>query len=173
MALSKCISSRYPGDIAATVREIDAEIGRDNPEMFFVTVLAGILDLRTGHLDYCNAGHDAPYVLAPGRSRIRLAEGGGPPLCTVAGFQYQADGYDLSHGETLCVVTDGVTEAMNARQELFGHERLADVLALHGDDPSPVRVGNAIRDAVSVFAGGAEPADDVTILALRWKALAA
>jgi serine phosphatase RsbU (regulator of sigma subunit) len=52
---------------------------------------------------------------------------------------------------------------------LFGHSRLMTLLAEHCADPAPIRIGNAIRDAVAQFAGAAEPADDVTILAIRWK----
>jgi adenylate cyclase len=168
-ALCKCIATHHPQDIAAAMREVNSQISRENPEMFFVTLIACILDLRSGHLDYCNAGHDLPCVLKPASPFARsLAEGSGPPLCTIAGFPYQANQYVLSSGETLCMVTDGVTEAMNAGHQLFGHSRLMTLLAEHCADPAPIRIGNAIRDAVAQFAGAAEPADDVTILAIRW-----
>jgi len=74
----------------------------------------------------------------------------------------------MEPGETLCLITDGVTEARNARGELYGRHRLEDVLA--GLDPGadPVAVGEAIRASVAAFAGGVAPVDDIAILVLRW-----
>jgi CHASE2 domain-containing sensor protein len=168
-AICKCISGRYPGDIAATMREVNDQIGRENPESFFVTLFAGVLNLQTGQLNYCNAGHDAPYALRPGVANTRLEHGGGPPLCALEGFEYAAEEYAMVIGEILCVVTDGVTECMNLKHELFGNARLAQLLAVNPrDDVSPEGIGNSVKEAVRLFAAGAEPADDVTIFALRW-----
>jgi sigma-B regulation protein RsbU (phosphoserine phosphatase) len=92
---------------------------------------------------------------------------GGPPLCVVRGYAYASGQLDLPRGGWLCVVTDGVTEAMNARFELYGTERLLSVL--HGlESAAPDAVIAAVREDVRRFAGSAEQSDDVTLLCVRW-----
>ncbi|MNC87031.1 Stage II sporulation protein E (SpoIIE) [compost metagenome] len=101
----------------------------------------------------------------------RLAADGGPPLCTVEDFPYQESTFTLAPGDTLCMVTDGITEAMNARGELYGTARLAALIERLAREPAgaaPDRIGAAIREDVARHCGGAEPADDLTILAIRW-----
>ena len=90
-ALYKSITMRSPqATISELMQSANDEVSRDNPEMFFITAFAGILHLESGALDYCNAGHDNPVVLSPeGRECARLADGAGPPLCTVERFAYR------------------------------------------------------------------------------------
>jgi len=169
-ALCKSISARHPASVAETLREASHDIGRENPEQLFVTLLAGVLDAGSGELRLANAGHDAPYLIR--RAGVeRIAADGGPPLCTVEGFPYQENIYTLAPGDTLCMVTDGITEAMNGHGELYGTARLARLIEGLARDPAgatPDRVGVAIREDVARYCGGAEPADDLTILAIRW-----
>src|SRR5262249_60189603 len=81
-ALYKSAVLREARQVETVMREANAEISRENAEGLFVTVLAGILDTRTGLLEYCNAGHEPPYLLASGERRIRpLPDGGRPPPC--------------------------------------------------------------------------------------------
>ena len=111
-ALYKSTALRWHGLVALMMREADAEISRDNAEGLFVTVLAGALDARTGALEYCSAGHEPPFLLPrAGRALARLTEGGGPPLCAVDGFAYAPGARQLGPGDTLCLITDGITEA--------------------------------------------------------------
>lgn len=169
-ALCKSISARHPESVAETLREASRDIGRENPEQFFVTLLAGVLDVRSGRLRLANAGHDVPYLMRRGEVE-RLAADGGPPLCVVEDFPYQESTFTLAPGDTLCMVTDGITEAMNARGELYGTARLAALIERLAREPAgaaPDRIGAAIREDVARHCGGAEPADDLTILAIRW-----
>jgi adenylate cyclase len=109
-ALYKSTALRRHGHVAVMMREANAEISRDNTEGLFVTVLAGILDARTGALEYCSAGHEPPFLLPrAGRPLSRLTDGGGPPLCAVDGYEYTAGARQLQPGDTLCLITDGVT----------------------------------------------------------------
>jgi serine phosphatase RsbU (regulator of sigma subunit) len=150
------------------MRQADREISRDNAESLFVTVWAGIIDAATGEIEYGNAGHDAPYLLFPGRPPGRLSASGGPPLCVVDEFPYEASLYRMRRGETLCLVTDGVTEATNAAGELYGRARLETLLADMAPEADPEQVGEAIRRDVERFAAGVEAADDLALLILRW-----
>jgi serine phosphatase RsbU (regulator of sigma subunit)/CHASE2 domain-containing sensor protein len=168
-ALYKSTALRRHGQVALMMREADAEISRDNAEGLFVTVLAGILDARTGEVEYCSAGHEPPLLLPRGgRALQRLAEGGGPPLCAVDGFSYAPATRRLEPGDTLCLITDGVTEAAGPDGQLYGRERLAALLGRLGEAASPAEVGEAIRRDVTDFAGGTEPSDDMAVLIIRY-----
>lgn len=170
-ALCKSISARFPASVTGTLREASRDIGRENPEQFFVTLVAGILDARTGELRLANAGHDAPYLIHHGGKVERLEAGGGPPLCTVEDFPYGETTYTLAPGDMLCMVTDGITEALSERGELYGTARLAALIQRLAREPgelAPQGAVTAIREEVARFCGGAEPADDIAILALRW-----
>ena len=169
-ALYKSAALRQARHVETVMREANAEISRDNAAGLFVTVLAGILDMRTGLLEYCNAGHEPPYLLPSGeRPILRLADGDGPPLCAVDCFPYTASSRHLEPGDTLCLVTDGVTEAAGAGGELYGRERLEVLLAKTGPGTSAADVGEAIRQEVGRFTEGVEPSDDLAILVVRWK----
>ena len=156
-------------DIGEVMRAANQEIARDNPEMLFVTVFAGILDLKTGELNWCNAGHDPPFSMRPGQKvPVRLEGDSGPPLCVIDAYAYHPERYLLVPGESLCLFTDGVTEAMNAANELYGKQRLFSVLKTAFASTEAIELVNAVRDDVRGFVLDTERSDDLTILALRW-----
>ncbi|MEQ9122488.1 MAG: SpoIIE family protein phosphatase, partial [Alphaproteobacteria bacterium] len=118
--LTKSAALRCSGDVGRVLTEANAEIARDNPAMMFVTVFAGVLDVETGDLDYCCAGHEPPWRVSAGGAAERLGGDGGPPLCLLDAFDYPTDRIRLAPGDLVVVVTDGVTEAANRTGELFG-----------------------------------------------------
>ncbi len=164
-SLLKSIALRDAGDPAAILTRANAEISRDNPESLFVTAFAGVLDARSGRLAFCNAGHEPPVACQPGEAPQRIRHSGGPPLCVIRDYVYERGELELAPGGWLCAVTDGVTEAMNLRAELYGSARLMEVLATAGPDPKGII--SAIRDDVRRFAGVAEQSDDLTLLCVR------
>lgn len=172
MALSKSllqsIALRELDDPGRILSRANTEIARGNPESLFITALAGILDLDSGALALCNAGHEPPVLRRIDGRLERTESAGEPPLCIVEGIQYTTARHSLERGEWLCVVTDGVTEAMNARAEFYGAERLQEVLARQRDAASPAAVLAAVRDDVRRFVGATEQSDDLTLLCLRW-----
>ena len=166
---SAALRMEHGADVGEVMRAANAEIARDNPEMLFVTVFAGILDLKSGELNWCNAGHDSPFCLRPGRKVPARLEGeSGPPLCVIEGYAYHSERYGLLPGEALCLFTDGVTEAMNAGDELYGRQRLFSILKSSMDATDAMPLVNAVRDDVRAFVLDTERSDDLTILALRW-----
>jgi serine phosphatase RsbU (regulator of sigma subunit) len=167
-ALCKSAALRRGRRIDELLREANEEIARENPESFFVTVFAGVLDARSGRLEYCCAGHEPPFVLTAAGATERLGEGGGPPLCVLDGFAYASATHSMSQREVLCVFSDGVTEAMNPAGELYGAGRLEAALRQHRDAAAPAAVVDAIKADVSRFVQNAEVADDLTLLVLRW-----
>jgi adenylate cyclase len=164
-SLLKSIALRKKSDPATILVRASREINRDNREELFVTAFAGVLDVRTGELDFCNAGHEPPVASLIGETPQRLIESGGPPLCVIADYPYTSSRIELGRGGWICVVTDGVTEAMNESGELYGSARL---LALLRDKRDGGEILHAVRDDVRAFAGKAEQSDDLTLLCVRW-----
>ena len=166
-SLLKSIALRGAQDPAQIFNQANAEISRDNPESLFVTAFAGLLDARSGRLAFCSAGHEPPIACQPGQAPQRIMDSGGPPLCVIRDFQYSSSALQLTTGGWLCAVTDGVTEAMNERGELYGSARLMETLRVV-PAAAPQAIVTAVRDDVRRFAGAAEQSDDVTLLCVRW-----
>jgi serine phosphatase RsbU (regulator of sigma subunit) len=146
--------------LAAASADLQSEGG------VFVTAFAGILDLDSGKVDYASAGHDSPFVLGGGTGLRQFVTEGGPPLGAVDEFRYPVDHDRVEPGEVLLLFTDGVTEAVNDKHALYSSERLAKALATAKVFDAR-RVVTAVIDDVNRFIGGAEQADDMTLLAVR------
>ena len=170
-ALLKSIALRRGDDPAVILARASKEINRDNRESLFVTALAGVLDARTGRLVVCNAGHEPAVVCRVGGTPERSTDTGGPPLCVLRDFAYQGVGHTLAPGEWFCVITDGVTEAMTERGELYGGARVLETLG-RLQSASPDEVIAALNDDLRRFTAGAEQSDDITLLCVRWNGAA-
>lgn len=132
----------------------------------FVTLFYGILNTRTGLLEYANAGHNPPYAFSPGGQVRALKQRGGPMLGIFPDFQYSSFGEEIAPGEGVMVFTDGVTEARNKQEDFFGEPRLEAYLAAHASLPANDLV-RGLHDEVERFEAGARRADDITVLAVR------
>jgi adenylate cyclase len=151
----------------AKISAASEELGAGGANMMFVTVFAGILDLATGMLVYVNAGHDSPFVIRAGAAPETLPIAGGPPLGTVDDFPYSIEQRQLVPGETVLAYTDGVTEAQDTNKALYSGARLERLL-VSAPTSSAKDVVDFVRDDVRRFAAGAEQADDITLIAVRW-----
>jgi serine phosphatase RsbU (regulator of sigma subunit) len=170
-ALYKSAMLRTPeAEIGAIMTVANGEVSRDNPGNLFVTCFAAVLDLDSGELSYCNAGQDNPYRLHTSHDAPRrIDDGDGPPLCAMPDFDYRGGCTQLLPGELLCLMTDGVVEAQTPDGRLYGNDRLQQRLQeLMRRGASARDVVDSLRADVGDFAAGAEAADDLTILALRW-----
>lgn len=170
-ALYKSATLRDPSaPLDKLMQAANEEVSRDNGEMFFVTVFAATLDLESGDLTYCNAGHENPYLLTTGGNGVeRISDAAGPPLCAVEGFAYSSQTRRLRPGELLCIVTDGVVEAQNPFREFYGNERLRTFLSRAQARQWTARaLVDELCSDLRAFEAGAEQADDVTVLAARW-----
>jgi serine phosphatase RsbU (regulator of sigma subunit) len=140
------------------------ELMRDNSESMNVTMLIGIMDLTTGELVLMSAGHEHPlHIRADGSVRVHELDGG-PPFCIVD-FPYPDEPMKLAPGETLLLISDGVSEALNGSSALFGHDRL--LTAIQGKQSATAMI-EAVRDAVRAFEDGTDPTDDLTVMAVRY-----
>ena len=168
-SILKSAALTVEGSVGGVLVRAQDEIRRENPESLFVTALAGVLDLETGELEYANAGHEPAWSHQPHGHAERLDASGGPPLCVLDVYSYPSTRRTLVRGEWLLALSDGATEAMNPAKEFFGSERLRTSLAWLGDEADAVAIVTRVRDDVRRFSGTAEPADDLTLLAVRWE----
>lgn len=171
MAMTKALAAsmtRLSKDLGDAVREVANELDRNNPEMLFVTAFIAVLDIVRGELTFVSAGHDAPVLLRQGtQTRIELGDALGPPMCGVPNYPFRATTRQLEPGDTLCLFTDGVTEATDG-ESFFGNERLLDSLAALSAQTPVATCAEALRVSVRRFEARHLPADDLTILVLRW-----
>ena len=153
---------------AAIMSKVNTEVSRENTESMFVTVFMGILDVCTGSFVYTNAGHNPPFLKRDDGSIERIGQRHGPVIGAVEDLEYSEDCLTLGSGDLLMLYTDGVTEAMNVRSELFRESRLVEALESRGPDTAESRVQDIVG-AVKNFEGAAEQADDITLLAVRYR----
>jgi sigma-B regulation protein RsbU (phosphoserine phosphatase) len=165
MAMSKALTSaalsRMQADPATMAAAINAELLKDNREAMSVTLVLGILDLDTGLVHLVCAGHEDPLLLSDGGEARRVRLEGGLPLC-VAELPYPLETLTLQPGESLVLITDGVTEAQNAQGTLFGRDRIL----VGGANATAIVDG--IRDQVRAFEAGTDATDDLTVMAVRY-----
>ena len=152
-----------PAEIATRIN--DALSGEDNETSMFVTMFLGLVDLHTGHLDFCNAGHNPPVLLSEGRADfIDMV-----PNCPIGlwpGFEFEGEEIENIMDRPLFVYTDGLNEAENRQQEQFTDERLLDILA-HTTFESSQHTIELLRAEVEKHRDGAEPNDDLTMLCVN------
>jgi sigma-B regulation protein RsbU (phosphoserine phosphatase) len=157
---------------ATTVNEIVGNINRDiskgNENLMFITFFMGILDMRTGHLTYCNAGHNYPLLLRNDGSLVSLDETHGIPLGIDEGQVYKTGAIVINKNDVLVLYTDGITEAMNNNGELYGDERFTDLVGSCCPGKSPRETAVVVMDDVTGFADTPERSDDITLLVLQY-----
>jgi len=140
-----------------------------NPMDLFVTVFYCVLDPKTGALRYANGGHNPPYVRRAAGVVETLSGAGGLVLGAMPGAKYPTHTVQLLRGDRLVLYTDGVTEAFNPAEELYGAPRLADEVHVHGGG-TPAALVERICRSVTNFAGTAPQSDDITLTVLTWGA---
>ena len=158
-------AAREEFDPASTIERTNAVLCRDNAASLFATVFYGVLNLRTGALEYCNCGHTEPVLLPLSGEPRRLAATG-LPLALFIDRPAAASRTQLDPGEDLILITDGVTEALNPLNEEFGDRRLLQTLLTHRNLTTTELIAQLFV-AVDRFAMGQTQADDITCLGVR------
>lgn len=155
--------------LAEVMRRVNRELSEENPADMFVTVFTGVLDLRTGSVEYCDGGHDAPLILRRSDGRCEwLQKKRGLLLGLYEQHAYQIDHFQLNAGDGLVLFTDGVTEAMTSSGDMFTAARLSECFNETGSLTAADMV-NRLYSRIKDFAADAEQSDDIAILALRYK----
>jgi len=153
-----------PAEICTRIN--DALSGDDNANGMFVTFWLGLLDLTTGHLDFCNAGHNPPVIGGDEHHGEFLDMIPNAPIGLWPGLEYEGEEIDSIKGRPLFIYTDGLNEAENPQQEQFGDDRLLDFLRNTHFDTAQ-HVIEALKAEVETHRNGAEPNDDLTMMCLR------
>ena len=142
---------------------------KESVESMFVTVFYAIYNIRTGEIDYCNGGHNAPYILKANGQVEMMPMSQNCLVGTVDGWQYISAKTQLGVGDTLLMYTDGVNEAFNSDFQEYGEDRMEQLLQKHNGDDCRTLIEAQMSD-VKAYAGDAPQSDDITIMALKRKA---
>ena len=158
----------YMDSPAQIVMQMNASLtDESNEQNMFVTLFLGILDLASGELRFCNAGHNAPIHLQSGQERcVVLHCVANLPLGVLAGFEYNGQAVSMNEGDTLFLYTDGLNEAENIGHEQFGDKRITECLT-RSENEGPSEIIHTMQTEVATFVGDAQQSDDLTMFAFR------
>ena len=151
-----------PAEIAT---RLNATLSEDNESSMFVTMFIGVADLLTGHLGFCNAGHNPPVLLGEGTSQF-LEMIPNAPIGLWPGLDYEGEEIEDISNQPLFIYTDGLNEAENRQQEQFTDERLLEILETTSFESSRQTI-EMLRTEVEKHRDGAEPNDDLTMLCVK------
>lgn len=158
-------AGKTPAEILTAVNE---KLRANNPEKMFVTVWLGILEISTGKLTATNAGHEYPVLMQPDGKFEILKDKHEPMICFMKKLRYKEYQIELKPGARLFLYTDGIPEATNSNEQMFGINRLLNALNENPDAPLKKLLEN-VRNAVDGFVKEAEQFDDLTMLCLEYK----
>ncbi|MBQ7419363.1 MAG: SpoIIE family protein phosphatase [Prevotella sp.] len=164
----------YASSPAEIIMALNRGLADGNDYNMFCTMFLGVLNLKTGQMDYCNAGHNAPVLRWETDGQVVFDYTSlkvNMPLGVFDGFEYEEEHAQLQAGDGIFLYTDGVTEAEDIHAGLFGEERLLAVLRechQHGN-VSPRDYVDAVYHAVKQHAKGAEQSDDITMMMVEYK----
>ena len=144
----------------AIATRLNNALTEDNDQGMFVTMFIGLINLKSGHMDYCNAGHNPPLLNG---EYMKMMSNAAIGLWPEADFK--SEEVDDMRGKTLFVYTDGINEAENINKEQFGDERLRALLQKDLGDAR--QTSETIHKAVEEFVGEAEPSDDLTKMCIK------
>jgi serine phosphatase RsbU (regulator of sigma subunit) len=153
-----------PAEICTRMNE--ALSGEDNVSGMFVTFFLGLLDLKTGHLDYCNAGHNPPVIGGGENHGDFLEMIPNAPIGLWSELEFEGEELDCIKGRPLFIYTDGLNEAENQKQEQFSDERLLNILRSTKFN-SATQIIETLKAEVEKHRDGAEPNDDLKMMCIR------
>ena len=159
-----------PGrDLGKVFTEVNQLLCESNSEELFITAFEGVLDLVTGEFVYVNAGHEMPFISKAGGDFEVQKIKAGFVLAGMEGMKYKAGTMQLEPGDKIFQYTDGVTEATNINNELYGMKRLGEILN-KAKNGKPHEILPAVKGDIDAFVGEADQFDDITMLCLEYKA---
>ena len=148
------------------VMGINESLSDNNETSMFVTLFVGVIDLATGSLDYCNAGHDMPLLLTDGEVSLLPCDPN-IPAGVMPGWEYTCQQVQLKRGTTIFLYTDGLNEAEDINHNQFEMDRVMETAKAAGNNPQELIA--AMNAAVAQFVGEAEQSDDLTMFAIQRK----
>ena len=155
--------ARRADSASAIVETMNRNLTEESTAGYFVTMFVGILDLSTGHLDYCNAGHEAPLVDGEPLPIKRNL-----PIGALPDWIYEGQETQMKDGDMLFLYTDGLTESMDVEGRQLGRKHVLQLVQAHSNDTTQQLVEHMEAEAHQ-HAGKAEQSDDITLLAIKWQ----
>ncbi len=155
--------ARRADSAAEIVETMNRNISEEYTGGEFITMFVGILDLTSGHLDYCNAGHEPPLVSGqPLNVKPNL------PVGALSDWSYEGQQTQLKPGDMLFLYTDGLSEAKNSARKMLGRKHVQQLASEHSNNTAQQQV-ELMEAEVHRHAGDAEQSDDITMLAIKWQ----
>ena len=154
--------------VVETFERANYELAKRNRANMFVTVWMGFVDLKTGHVEFASAGHNPPVIRHKDGSAEFAKSKAGVVMAAMENSHYKMQTLELASGDTLFLYTDGVTEATNEHNELFGNDRLLDALT-HGGGKGTKEMCRFVKRQIDAFTRKASQFDDITMLAMEYK----
>ncbi|XXT23865.1 SpoIIE family protein phosphatase [Sorangium sp. So ce429] len=167
-ALLKAAITNLTSPISETMGRVNKFLVHNNASQMFVTLFAGILDLRTGIISYTDAGHEVPLVLRVSGEVEELAKISGLPLAIDEEVRYTTQALQLRHGDCLLLYTDGVREGMNAQREQFSRSRMVECMRSVAAQAPPREIISTLLQRLREFVQEAPQSDDIAVLAIRY-----
>ncbi len=155
-------------DLGQVFEKVNNLLCESNSEGLFITAFEGVLDLVTGEFVYVNAGHECPYIYRKGGKYTLQSLEPGFVLAGMEDMVYDTGSIKLEPGDRIFQFTDGVTEAINIEEELYGDKRLEDVLNSN-TDKGPEELLKAVKKNIEDFVGEADQFDDITMLCVEYR----
>ncbi|MAT40567.1 MAG: fused response regulator/phosphatase [Ectothiorhodospiraceae bacterium] len=149
------------------LERVNTILNNESDSGMFLTAFYGILDVKSGKIDYANGGHNPPYLVRNGSGVIPVASNSDPLIGIIDNAKYEQFSLDLKEGDTLFLFTDGITEALNKTEEMYSEDRLIETLRKQTGSAPEVLIPSIISE-IADFAQGAPQSDDITCLAIRY-----
>lgn len=158
-----------PGrDLGEVFTEVNNILCESNDNGMFITAFEGVLDLVTGEFRYVNAGHEKPFIYRKGKGYEAYKIRPGFVLAGMENIRYKEQMIQLDIGDKVFQYTDGVTEAMNKDNQLYGMDRLHHILNQQCQTCSPEKTLELVKADIDAFAGDNNQFDDITMLCLEY-----
>ena len=155
---------RQPADI---ISEINNTLSQQNPSLTFVTAIVGCMDLKQGVLNYCNAGHNQPFITEGNGDARRMMEViPNIPLGYLENYDFQPQQFSFGKDTMMVLYTDGLNETMNANEEQMGLERVREIIA-RNSKATARQMTDKLIEGHRLFMGEAEQVDDITVMCFR------
>ena len=149
------------------VRRVNNELSERNSNQYFVTLFVGVLDVRSGILDYCNAAHNYPYILHTDGTLQTLSKSHGLPLGIYKDKTYKSSAVELHYNDTMILYTDGVINSSDSNKQHYGTDRLEKNIQ-NLNDLSSEEVVQKLLKSIMIYEGESRQADDISLLALKY-----
>ncbi|MGQ7869948.1 SpoIIE family protein phosphatase [Sunxiuqinia sp. sy24] len=149
---------------------VNKALSKENSNQHFLTLFLGILNVKTGILDYCNAAHNYPFLLRRNKEIIQLEQTHGLPIGVYSNKTYQSQSLVLAKGDILFLYTDGVTDCKNKYGEMYGLNRLSRLMEISKSMPPKSLIERMMSELIA-FKGETKQADDISLMAIQFNGM--